>query len=655
MKVVITNGHALITKALELTHPPYRADIDGLRAIAVLAVVAFHAFPGSIQGGFIGVDVFFVISGFLISTIIFENLERNSFSFVEFYSRRIKRIFPALLVVFVASFAFGWFALFADEYKQLSKHIVRGALFISNFTLWRESGYFDNSAETKPLLHLWSLGIEEQFYILWPLLLWCAWKKRFNLLFVTLAITVISFAFNIWKANSDVVAAFYSPQTRFWELLSGSCLAYLALFNERTLQRLKIGSDSLRSCCGAALLVAGVIFITKERAFPGWWALLPTVGAVLIISAGAQAWFNRAVLSHRLLVWFGLISFPLYLWHWPLLAFARVIESETPVVEVRLAAVSISVVLAWLTYRLIERPVRFGKPGRAGVIVLVVSMLAVGLVAGLNQEKGGLLWKEGMSPREIKNDGDIGQDQFHDYVGRTFYPCTPASIRNEAVQLNGSVRCFQSRKDVPVDLAVIGDSHAEPLFLGLAEALSDRNVVYYFRTSLPFTSSRDFEHIFSHVVGDERIRTVILSAKWSGNGRIGLTVERGKFSAELAATVDRLTAAHKAVYVTDDVPNFTFDPPKCKYERMFSRTSACAENRDYFSRQYETYYPILASVARTNGQAKILHTAKYFCDDKLCTMEKDGQLLYRDRNHLNINGSKYLGRMIANDVPDFPR
>ncbi len=172
---------------------------------------------------------------------------------------------------------------------------------------------------------------------------------------------------------------------------------------------------------------------------------------------------------------------------------------------------------------------------------------------------------------------------------------------------------------------------------------------------MPFTSSRDFEHIFSHVVGDERIRTVILSAKWSGNGRIGLTVERGKFSAELAATVDRLTAAHKAVYVTDDVPNFTFDPPKCKYERMFSQTSACAENRAYFSRQHETYYPILASVARTNGQAKILHTAKYFCDDKLCTMEKDGQLLYRDRNHLNINGSKYLGRMIANDVPDFPR
>lgn len=643
------------TKAVELTHPPYRADIDGLRAIAVLAVVGFHAFPDMVGGGFIGVDVFFVISGFLISTIIFENLERNSFSFIEFYSRRIKRIFPALLVVLVASFLFGWFALFADESKQLSKHIVRGALFISNFTLWRESGYFDNSAETKPLLHLWSLGIEEQFYIIWPLLLWCAWKKRFNLLFVTLAITAISFALNIWKADSDVVAAFYSPQTRFWELLSGSCLAHVALFNERVLQRFKIGSDSLQSCCGAALLVAGVTFITKERAFPGWWALLPTVGAVLIISAGAQAWFNRAVLSHRLLVWFGLISFPLYLWHWPLLAFARVIESETPAVEVRFAAVSISVVLAWLTYRLIEGPVRFGKPGRARVTALVALMLAVGLVAGLNQEKGGLLWKEGMSPREIKNDGDIGQDLFHEYVGRTFFPCTPVSIRNEAVLLNGSVRCFQTHQDAQVDLAIIGDSHAEPLFLGLAEALPDTNVVYYFRTSLPFTSYREFEHIFSHVVGDERIRTVILSAKWSGNGRTGLMVDSGKFRDELAATIDLLAAAQKTVYVTDDVPNFTFDPPKCKYERMFSRTSACAESSRYFYHQYDTYYPILESVVRKSGQAKILHTVKYFCDDTLCTMGRNGMLLYRDRNHLNINGSRYVGEMIVKDHPDFPK
>jgi peptidoglycan/LPS O-acetylase OafA/YrhL len=181
-------------KADHLSHPKYRADIDGLRAIAVLSVVGFHAFPAVLKGGFIGVDIFFVISGFLISTIMFENLQRNQFSFLEFYTRRILRIFPALLTILVACFAFGWFVLVTDEYTQLAKHIVGGAGFVSNFILWNESGYFDNSSDTKPLLHLWSLGIEEQFYIFYPVFLWLAWQRRINLLIATLAIALISLA-----------------------------------------------------------------------------------------------------------------------------------------------------------------------------------------------------------------------------------------------------------------------------------------------------------------------------------------------------------------------------------------------------------------------------------------------------------------------------
>ena len=206
-----------------LSSPNYRPDIDGLRAIAVLSVVAFHAFPNRFCGGFIGVDVFFVVSGFLISIIIFQNLDRGTFSFTEFYSRRIKRIFPALILILIASYVFGWFALLSDEYKQLGKHIAGGAGFISNFILWKEIGYFDNSAETKPLLHLWSLGIEEQFYIFWPPLLWLAWKRNFNLLTITIVVAVVLFYLNIKGIKKDVVATFYSPQTRFWELL---CLLF---------------------------------------------------------------------------------------------------------------------------------------------------------------------------------------------------------------------------------------------------------------------------------------------------------------------------------------------------------------------------------------------------------------------------------------------
>jgi peptidoglycan/LPS O-acetylase OafA/YrhL len=362
-----------------LTHPKYRADIDGLRAIAVLSVVIFHAFPSALRGGFIGVDIFFVISGFLISGIIFENLERDSFSFVEFYSRRIKRIFPALLLVLISCYAFGWFSLLADEYKQLGKHIAGGAGFIANFMFWQESGYFDNASETKPLLHLWSLGIEEQFYIIWPLLLWVAWKRRFNPLIITLTILVASFVLNISKVRSDTVAMFYSPQTRFWELLLGSVLAYIALYKQNLFARMQ-DKGNILSVLGLTLIIIGVVVITKHKHFPGWFALLPTLGALLIIAAGMQAWLNRVVLSNRVLVWFGLISFPLYLWHWPLLSFARITKAETPSYTIRIAAVVIAIVLAWLTYQLLEKPVRFGNHSKAKTITLFILMAIMGSV-----------------------------------------------------------------------------------------------------------------------------------------------------------------------------------------------------------------------------------------------------------------------------------
>ena len=205
----------------------YRSEIDGLRAFAVLSVVAFHAFPNWLKGGFIGVDVFFVISGFLITSHIFENLDKGQFSFTDFFGRRIRRIFPALILVMACTLAFGWFALLADEFAQLGKHVASGAAFITNFILVDESGYFDNAAETKPMLHLWSLAVEEQFYIVWPLVLWLAWKRKFNLLTITILVAVVSFYLNLRFVKSHPTETFFWPVGRFWELLSGSVLAWL--------------------------------------------------------------------------------------------------------------------------------------------------------------------------------------------------------------------------------------------------------------------------------------------------------------------------------------------------------------------------------------------------------------------------------------------
>ena len=212
---------------------------------------------------------------------------------------------------------FGWWVLTEDEYRQLGKHLFASALFVQNFGLWKESGYFDTSATAKPLLHLWSLAIEEQFYIFWPLLLAFLWKRQQNLLGTTIGVAVLSFAINIYVSSVDSSADYYLPFTRFWELMIGGALAYISLHRPHFLPpRYK----NLQSVSGVILIVLSIVLIDDERRFPGWWAVLPTFGAFLTISAGASAWINKNVLSNNLLVGIGLISYPLYLWHWPLIS-----------------------------------------------------------------------------------------------------------------------------------------------------------------------------------------------------------------------------------------------------------------------------------------------------------------------------------------------
>jgi peptidoglycan/LPS O-acetylase OafA/YrhL len=215
----------------------YRPDIDGLRAIAVLCVVGFHAFPNSVKGGFIGVDIFFVISGYLITSIIASDLQNETFSFSNFYRRRINRIFPALTLVLIASLLIGYFVLLPSELKNLGKQVAGGATFISNFLFWQESGYFDQAAETKPLLHLWSLAIEEQFYIIWPIALWLLRNHAGRWLILVTTICLASFCLNLWLINSDPSATFYSPLTRFWELALGAMLALVRPKQQQDHQR----------------------------------------------------------------------------------------------------------------------------------------------------------------------------------------------------------------------------------------------------------------------------------------------------------------------------------------------------------------------------------------------------------------------------------
>jgi peptidoglycan/LPS O-acetylase OafA/YrhL len=363
----------------------YRPDIDGLRAVAVLFVLVFHASPNSLRGGFIGVDIFFVISGYLISSILFRSLQTGQFSYVDFYARRIRRIFPALVLVLGGTMLAGSLLLFPDELRQLGKHVVAGALFVSNLLLYTESGYFDAAAETKPLLHLWSLGIEEQFYILWPIVLALLWRRRALIPWAIAGMALLSFAANVGTAVERPSFAFYMPITRFWELLIGCMAAYFAVVHAHpsssTPRLPKICYDA-GSVLGLMLIIAAVTLLSSASTFPGWWALLPTLGTVLLIATGPGAFVNRRILSQRLMVSIGLVSYPLYLWHWPVLLFWQDAAGATLTRWDKLGALALSVALAFATYRLVERPLRFGPHPRRAAIGLSTGM-AIVVIAGL--------------------------------------------------------------------------------------------------------------------------------------------------------------------------------------------------------------------------------------------------------------------------------
>jgi peptidoglycan/LPS O-acetylase OafA/YrhL len=303
----------------------YRPEIDGLRAFAILSVVIYHYFPNYLKGGFIGVDIFFVISGFLITGHIFKKLENGQFSFSHFFSRRIRRIFPALILVMICSLIFGWFVLLADEYNQLGKHVASASAFIYNFILASENGYFDNAAQTKPMLHLWSLAVEEQFYIIWPLVLLIFWKLKFNLLIITIFVALISFYLNLRFVHSYPVQTFFWPVGRFWELLSGSILAYLLLYKADLLGKFNFWINkyflgfvnfkdvvhdnqtvsNFMTFLGFLLLIFGVTHINENQPFPSKVALVPVLGTVLVIAGGSKAWLNRTLLNepNSCLVW----------------------------------------------------------------------------------------------------------------------------------------------------------------------------------------------------------------------------------------------------------------------------------------------------------------------------------------------------------------
>ena len=642
----------------------YRHDIDGLRAISIILVVFYHAFPNFFltRSGFVGVDIFFVISGFLITTIILMNIENDSFSFLDFYFRRIKRIFPSLIIVFSSTLLFGWFVLLANEYRQLGKHVFGGAVFASNFILLKEIGYFDNTADTKPLLHLWSLGIEEQFYFFWPLIIIFTRHLKIKIFFVILIFGLISFFTNLNLIKFNNLEAFYLPQSRFWELLSGSLIAFLhlhkpsSLLNIIRVTNIKIGDvafkkfknqyfiENASSWIGLILLLISSSLIDRDSNFPGFWAILPVIGAMCLIAGGSNSFVNRKFLSCMPLVFVGRISFPLYLWHWPLLSFARIIENQTPDRLVRLLVVVLAFLLSIVTFKFIENPLRHNKNKYVAIYLLFIMCLIA--MFGFIVYK-----KDGFENRVHANlsgySGDIGHIEFHRFISERYYLCKPSFIAKSAPTWEGYVRCMQSLPNDDIDIALIGDSHAEHLFLGIASSLPTKNIVFYIKRSSPFINNNEFHDIFKYINDSKAIHTVILSMNWEG----AAIPNNSSLNNEISQVIDFFAASGKKVLITDDVPSFPFSALGCKGQRwpLLNQELVCVTDAIENSKVNSYQIKQIEKAIKNKSNAHFISINQYLCNQSYCSMTAGKDLLFRDNNHLNINGSIFIGGKLVKD------
>jgi len=465
------HGHA----GTSASHSPtdatvYRPDIDGLRAIAVLPVLLFHFHIKLFSGGFVGVDIFFVISGYLITQIIYGDLKRDRFSLVTFYERRIRRIFPALFVVLAVTTLVAFIVLLPPEVEDYGKSLMAATVSFSNIYFWSQSGYFDAPASLKPLLHTWSLGVEEQFYLLFPLLL--AWTYRSHRRYIPhalIALAVSSFCAAAYVMRSNPSSAFYLPHLRAWELMIGAMIAV-----GMTPALVKTWQRELAAATGLALIAYAIFTYTAATPFPGFSALVPCIGAALVLAAGRDGTsFAGRVLSLKPFVWIGMISYSLYLWHWPVIVFQNTNAMFVNGLSARvtkLILLSLCIALAWLSWRFVEAPFRAGprKPSRSFIFkAALVGTMAIMSLGAISVVLDGLPSRFKPEALEVAN--------YLQYKGTSPNPAKCFIQSRDRYEDFDQAACLKISPDKP-NYLLLGDSHANHLWLGLTSEL-DVNIM----------------------------------------------------------------------------------------------------------------------------------------------------------------------------------
>ncbi|PWE45875.1 acyltransferase family protein [Pseudomonas prosekii] len=636
-----------------------RRDIDGLRALAVIPVVLFHFGFSTFSGGFVGVDVFFVISGFLITSILFREISAQRFSFVDFWARRARRIIPALSVVLLATLALGWLLLTAKDFSELGRTVRYQALFISNILFMREDGYFQPASDLKPLLHTWSLAVEEQYYIFFPLLMVLLMRYVRHWRWMLFAVLLVSFGLNIAYIERKPDFAFFSLPTRAWELLCGAMLAVVPAPK----QPIRPWLYQFVGVAGLVAVLVAVFTFDRGTVFPGWAALLPVLGATALIWSGAHgSTIAGRLLSARVFVWIGLLSYSFYLWHWPVFVYANAISIDGIQPWEAAGWILLALGLAWLSWRFVELPFREKRLLAGRKPVLVGGLLAMAALA----VTGSVVRSSDGFPQRLTGKA-LEYAQAREWrAGQMKCMLVTSDKKFDKACLVGD------NQNVPATQLVWGDSHAAALLPAIKTnaAREGRPVWLYSMSACPPILSddprercRDFNEQTMEQVRRLQIKDVVLASNWSlyvygredGDKKVllnshdNIAQSEARMAAAIEARVAAIRAAGAQVWLFKEVPL----QRKGAIGRLTSlaRVGRSAEGlgrplEEHLARQH-FLSSLFDSMSAADPGVHVIDPTPLMCADKVCSIEVNGHSQYKDEDHLSDVGSARLSPLFA--------
>ncbi len=626
----------------------YRREIDGLRALAVIPVILFHAGSDAFSGGFVGVDVFFVISGYLITSIILAEIEAGTFSLVDFYERRARRILPALFFVMLTCIPFAWFWLSPSNIKGFSESLIAVPIAVSNFLFWQRSSYFDTAAELKPLLHTWSLAVEEQYYLLFPTFLVLTWRlRRHRVIGVLIAAALISLALAYWGALNYPQATFFLLPTRIWELLIGVFVAFHLFGREGTKIKSSYSSylPQFLSIFGLFLIVYSIFVFDKQTPFPSLYTLIPTLGTAFIVLFATQQTIIGKILSSKILVGLGLISYSAYLWHQPLFAFARHGALADPGRDVFILLILLAIAAAYLSWRFVERPFRnksvvSRKSLFISTLFFTVFFVLLGLAGVLTQ--GFVDMKANYMQKQILTEIARSPKRAECHTSGANYR-KPENACQYYVP-NGN-------------WAVLGDSHAVELAYALAKVLEkDNKGVKHFSFSgcdpaygrIDKTHSDSIncshwtEEVVAHIIADKSISTVVVSysAGWAAtNSPDYWHSYKGILHAFKAAGKD-VVLVLQAPSLNEHIEDLIFRSDSLPLNIPGRKRKEWEELQKYITERKN----------EISDEVTIINPSDLFCDENNCYSVRNGVALYFDSHHMSVAGALLVAEEVIERV-----